>query len=414
MTDAIISQEPAVDTRWFERLHRLREADQARPWLLDILITAAVCTLGLAGITKAGPPQDAFGAVAVPAMFVVVTAIAGSLPLVFRRQAPLTVFASLLLVCLIQLAQGVALRSDVAVLIALYTVCRYAPRPVALTAAVAGYTAPGLAVLRLAPLAHQRLLAFFFLCCAVTAAIATGVAARARQAQLSALAERAARLEIEREQRVRLAIVAERARVSREMHDIIGHNLAVITGLADASAALGRTDPARSTEMLHLIAGTSRHALDELRRTLGALREPADGIELSPQPGLGALPELLERVRAAGPQVTYTTTGDMARLTPGQQLTLYRILQEALTNTLKHAASHTTIGIDITVGPATVVLTVTDTGPPRPQPAAGVTTGHGLIGIRERAHLAGGAATAGPRRSGGWAVSATLPLWDRA
>ena len=413
MTDAMISQEPAVDIRWFERLHRLREADQARPWLLDILIAAAVCTLGLVGITKADPPQDAFGAVAAPATFVVVTAIAGSLPLVFRRQAPLAVFAAALLACIIQLAQGVALRSDVGVLIALYTVCRYAHRPVALTAAVAGYTGSGLAAVRLAPFAHQRLLAFFFLGCAVTAAIATGVAARARQAQLSALAERAARLEIEREQRVRLAIAAERARVSREMHDIIGHSLAVITGLADASAALYGTAPARSTEMLHLIAGTSRHALDELRRTLGALREPADGNELSPQPGLGAIPELLERVRAAGPQVTYTTTGDIGRLTSGRQLTLYRILQEALTNTLKHAVSHTTIGIDITVSPATIVLTVADTGPPRPQSAAGVTTGHGLIGIRERARLAGGAATAGPRRSGGWAVSATLPLWDR-
>jgi len=413
MTDAIVSQEPAVDIRWFERLHRLREADQARPWRLDILITAAVGTLGLVGITKADPPPDAFGAVAAPATFVVVTAIVGSLPLAFRRQAPLPVFAAALLVCIVQLAQGVALRSDVGVLIALYTVCRYAPRPVALTAAVAGYTASGLAAVRLAPFAHQRLLAFFFLCCAVTAAIATSVAARARQAQLSALAERAARLEIEREQRVRLATAAERARVSREMHDIIGHSLAVITSLADASAALASTTPARSTEMLHLIAGTSRHALDELRRTLGALREPADGIELSPQPGLAAVPGLLERVRAAGPQVTYTTTGDLGRFTSGQQLTLYRILQEALTNALKHAASHTTIGIDITVSPATVVLTVTDTGPPRPRSAAVVTAGHGLIGIRERARLAGGAATAGPRRGGGWAVSATLPLGDR-
>ena len=413
MTDAIISLEPAADARWFERLHRLREADQARPWLLDILITSAIAAIGLADVTRAGPPQDALGAVAVPASFVVVTVIAGSLPLVFRRRAPLTVFAVVLLACLAQLVQGVALRSDIGVLIALYTVCRYAARPVALTAAFAGYTAPGLAVLRLSPLASQRLLAFFFLCCAVTAAIAIGVAARARQAQLSALAERAARLEIEREQRVRLAIAAERARVSREMHDIIGHNLAVITGLADASAALGRTDPARSTEMLHLIADTSRHALDELRRTLGALRDPADGTGLRPQPGLADVPELLERVRAAGPQVTYTTTGDMARLTPSLQLTLYRILQEALTNTLRHAASHTSICIDITVGTATVVLAVTDTGPPRPRPAANTPNGRGLIGIRERAHLAAGTATAGPRRDGGWAVSATLLLRDR-
>jgi signal transduction histidine kinase len=413
MTDAIIFPEHAADARWFERLHRLREADQARPLLLDILAAAGAATLGLASVTGASRPQDAFGAVAVPMGFVVATVIAGSLPLVFRRRVPLTVFAVVLLVCLIQLAQGVALRSDAGVLIALYTVCRYAPRPAALAAAVAGYAAPGLAVLRLAAVAHERLLAFFFLCCAVTAAIAVGVAARARQAQLSALAERAARLEVEREQGVRLAIATERARVSREMHDIIGHNLTVITGLADASAALGPTDPARSNEMLHLIASTSRHALDELRRTLGALRDPADGAPFSPQPGLGAVPGLLERVRAAGPLVTYTTTGDLARLTPGLQLTLCRILQEALTNTLRHAAPHTTIGIDITVGPETAVLTVTDTGPPRSQSAVGGAFGHGLIGIRERAHLAAGTAIAGPRRDGGWAVSATLPLWDR-
>ena len=413
MTDVINSPPPAADARWFERLHGLREADQARPWLLDIPVACAVAALGLTSTTEAGTAQDAFGAVAVPASFVIITVIAESLPLIFRRKAPLTVFVVALLACLTQLAQGVALRSDVGVLIALYTACRYATRPVALAAAFVGYAPPGLAVMRLAPLASQRLLAFFFLCCAVTAAIAIGVAARARQAQLSALAERATRLEIEREQRVSLAIAAERARVSREMHDIMGHNLAVIARLADASAALSPTDPARSAEMLHLIAGTSRHALDELRRTLGVLREPADGTRLSPQPGLDAVPGLLERVRGAGPQVSYTTTGEMTRLMPSQQLTLYRILQEALTNTLKHAAPHTSIGIDINVGNAAVVLAVTDTGPPRPQDAAVIPNGRGLIGIRERAHLAGGAATAEPRRDGGWAVSATLPLWDR-
>jgi signal transduction histidine kinase len=161
-----------------------------------------------------------------------------------------------------------------------------------------------------------------------------------------------------------------------------------------------------------LIAATARQALSELRLTLGALREhaPDDPGEpdLRPQPGTADLPGLFNRIRAAGPHVTYTTTGDVATLTPGLQLAVDRITQEALTNTLRHAGAATSVRVILDAGRDQVRVAVEDTGPPGGQqpPARDGQEGQELAGIRERASLAGGTARAGPRPGGGWAVRA--------
>ncbi|MEV0415478.1 histidine kinase [Streptomyces sp. NPDC050448] len=166
---------------------------------------------------------------------------------------------------------------------------------------------------------------------------------RIGMAYLGALRERAARLEVERDQRSRLAAAAERARIAREMHDIIGHNLSVIIGLADGARYAADLAPQGSKEALQLIGGTGRQALGELRRMLGVLRdEGPDEPRLSPQPGVADVDALCARVRAAGPHAVYRTVGEVEALDHGLQLAVCRIAQEALTHTLNHAGPHTT------------------------------------------------------------------------
>ncbi|HEY3880520.1 MAG TPA: histidine kinase [Trebonia sp.] len=409
-----------------EFVRRARRADDEHPWLFDSFVAALVLLLGF-GSVRAIAPRDVFGQpTTVPLAFIVVTVVGQSLPLAFRRKAPLTVCWIVLAACLLQVSLRLALRSDVSLMIALYGVARYAPvsrRSVALAGA-GTIAAVVLGVFRVPHLLHNTPFALFFLCCAAAAAIGLGLAGRARQAQLTVMSDRAARLETERDQRAKIATATERARVSREMHDIVGHNLAVIVGLADGGAALAPASPERAAEALRLIAVTGRQALSELRLTLGALSEaPAPGGEpaseaddsepgLHPQPGTADLPGLLDRIRAAGPQVTYTAGGELDALTPGLQLTVYRITQEALTNALRHAGTGTTVRVTLQAGPGQVKIAVEDTGPPGlpPGPPPGELAGQGLAGIRERAGLAGGSAQAGPRPGGGWAVHAVLPV----
>jgi signal transduction histidine kinase len=249
----------------------------------------------------------------------------------------------------------------------------------------------------------------------VAAVAAAGLVGRVVNAYVGALHERAFRLEVERDQRSRLAAAAERARVAREMHDILGHTLAVIVGLADGAAGLAEKSPKRGADTLRIIADSGRGALGELRRLLAVIGEEGDGSDepggtpLAPQPGLADLAALLERVRAAGLTVTLDTEGDLTGLAPGIQLAVYRIVQEALTNTLKHAASDTTAHVGVTADRDRVRLAVDDTGPPRtPRDDAARDDARGLVGMRERAALYQGTVTAGPNTRGGWTVRALL------
>ncbi|SEL40333.1 sensor histidine kinase [Streptacidiphilus jiangxiensis] len=419
---------------------RVRAADRAHPQVLDGFVATFVLLIGLVDLFRNGEYRSLFGLNTEPTWVLALTAAAQALPLVRRRRAPLTVFWVVLAVCALQWALGFALRSDLSLMIVLYGVARYAP-PRRLPW-VAAAVLPCITVLawRVEPLSRRPWTGLFFMACAATAAAALGLAARIRQAQLAALADRAATLEVEREQRERLATADERARVSRELHDIVGHSLAVIIGLADGGAAQAELRPERGPEVLRIIAETGRESLGELRRTLGALRAevPDDaapgsatpghqvggpvvggpvaggaigGAELHPQPGTAELGVLCERLRAAGPTVTYTASGHTAALPPGLQLAVYRIVQEALTNSLKHAGPGTDVRVSVAADlrAAEVRVRVDDSGgEPETTPAAG--SGHGLIGLRERAALAGGSVTAGPRPGGGWSVAAILPM----
>jgi signal transduction histidine kinase len=195
------------------------------------------------------------------------------------------------------------------------------------------------------------------------------------------------------------ATQAERARIAREMHDIVAHNLSVMVALADGAGFIAESDPPRAKDAMEQVAQTGRGALTDMRRLLGVLRADA---ELAPQPGLADLDALLEQVPL---EVTLETTGRPIPLGPGAELTVYRLVQEALTNTLKHAGSHARAAVRLHYEPDGIDVEIVDDGSGHARVSA---DGQGLSGMRERAELYGGALEAGPRASGGWRVHARL------
>jgi signal transduction histidine kinase len=244
---------------------------------------------------------------------------------------------------------------------------------------------------------------------AVVAAWALGHLRRLRLQRELGLEERARLLEIERDQEMRLAATAERARIAREMHDVVAHSLSVVIAQADGGRYAGRTDPEAATGALEAIAATGRQALTDMRSLLGVLRE-GPGEQYAPQPDVAAVPALVEDVRASGLDVDLLVEGSPRPLPAGPQLAAYRIVQESLTNVLKHAGSAGRAWVRLSWRDDGLEVAVLDDG--RGASAAlvqGAPGGQGLRGMVERAQLHGGRLTAGPRSGGGFAVHALLP-----
>jgi len=248
---------------------------------------------------------------------------------------------------------------------------------------------------------------------ALTLAFATtmwgaGVLVRRRTGDTAAAVQRAERAEREREEQARLAVAEERARIARELHDVVSHGLSVIvlqTMAARAGLADGSEDDVE--RRLDAVEETARESLGEMRHMLGLLQAVPDVSPDPPAPGLGGLPALVERATSAGLHVT----ADLAtgiELPSALELSIYRVVQEALTNAVKHApGSSVAVAVGVRDGAALVTVT-NDAGVPRPRGPEGA--GHGLIGMRQRTALYGGTLTAGPTDAGGFAVIATFPL----
>ncbi|GAA1022633.1 sensor histidine kinase [Acrocarpospora pleiomorpha] len=412
-----------VLSRMLRGRHRLRQLDSRRPWLLDTGVVLLVAAFGLPGLIF-GDGRVPFGTSGLhdplPSDVLLVLSVVQILPLWWRRRAPVTVFLVVASALLMQGFAGTLLPSSVSGLVALFNLARHGPLRL-LGWAVAASVA-GLALLVFV-LLEPKLLALFFLTGTVIAATASGLTLRISRMYLTALEDRTQRLETERTQRERLTAAAERARIAREMHDIVGHNLSVMVTLADGAERLAANNGEQSAGALRLLGDTGRQAMGELRRVLGVLREETgDGTEsLSPQPGTADLDALIARVRAAGLTLACRTSGDLGSLGEGVQLAVYRIVQEALTNTLKHAGPGSTAEVSVTAAAAEVHVRVADTGPPPalsgpaaslpqdPQDPQDGDIGHGLVGIRQRTALYGGTATLGPRRDRpGWLVDVLL------
>lgn len=329
-----------------------------------------------------------------------------ALPLAWRRRAPVTVFLVIAAAALAQWLAGVLVLADVALLAALYTVAALRPPRVAGAGAV---VLAGGAVLAAARWGQSALATFAFLAGMVVAALASGLYVRARRAHVAGLVERAARLEFERDQQALLAAAAERDRISREMHDVVAHSLAVVISLANgATAKLGR-DPDQSREALESISELGRQALADTRRLLSVLRTEDGAAARAPQPGINEVADLVDRAASTGLAATLSVHGDPAQVAPGLALSVYRIVQEAITNAVKHARGATSVAVELTWTPRHLDIAVTDDGHGGGRPA-GAGSGFGLAGMRERAASCGGTATAGPGPDGGWMVTATIPV----
>ncbi|MFM9588107.1 sensor histidine kinase [Streptomyces scabiei] len=402
--------EQSTVVRLLTALMAMSRMNQAHPRFRKWAAPLVCAAIGVPALFDAGEHG-------LPGLPVLTLLLAGTtVPLLWRERRPLVVFGLVTAFSFAEAASGVLSNSHfLAQLITLYNLARFAP-PVHLAVAVC-VAVPQTIVTVLAFTTDRQfervdspLAVTTELVLGVLAIAGLGLAGRVARSYIAALEDRAVRLEVERDQRARLAEAAERARVSREMHDILGHTLAVIVGLADGAAGLAEAKPKRGADTLRIIADSGRGALADLRRLLSTLRDDErPDAPFSPQPGIADLDGLLERVRAAGPAATLRAVGDLADLPTALQLAVYRIVQEALTNTLKHAAPDTTVSVSVTAGTGTVHVVVEDTGPPR----AGRETaldggGQGLLGMRERAALYQGAVSAGPNDRGGWTVRAVL------
>jgi signal transduction histidine kinase len=247
---------------------------------------------------------------------------------------------------------------------------------------------------------------FIFDVIAFSVAWIIGFAVGGKFREVDEARERAARAEREREERARLAVADERARIARELHDVVGHSVSVMTVQASAVRRTLDADQEKEREALLVVEQTGREALAEMRRVVGVLRRPEEAPALAPQPSLEHLDRLVESARESGLPVELRVEGKPVELAPGLDLTAYRLVQEGLTNALKHArANRAEVLVRYTDGH--VELSVSDDGPGG---GGGDKGGHGLVGMRERITVYGGELEAGPRPEGGYRLSARLPI----
>ncbi|MDQ0936658.1 sensor histidine kinase [Streptomyces turgidiscabies] len=366
------------------------------PMVWDSLLPALL----LLNIMTTRAPQELPVAVALTAAL--------ALPLVWRRRAPLTMFGVVAAAAFVQWLMDVQLPADIALLVALYTAAANSGRRGTL---VAGAIVEGGALLACLRWATEGafLTPFVAVTAMVVAAAVLGVNVRTTRAYLAALEERAAHLEQQQDQQARLAGAEERTRITREMHDIVTHNLSVMVALTDAAVYAQHRCPAKATTAMLQISETGRQALTDMRRSLGILRTDEPDAERHPLPGVAQLAALADQMCAAGLPTRVDVQGGHTHIPATAQLTVYRLVQEALTNTLKHTPTGTHAKVRIRCSTKTVTVDVTDSGPRPPLPGA-APSGHGIPGMRERAATYGGTLQAGPLPGGGWGVHARLDL----
>jgi signal transduction histidine kinase len=397
----------AVD-RWSAVRSRL---PRLNPLVADGLLALVAAGLSLAQLQGFPSPRSR-GALNVALVLL------QTLPLVVRRRAPFTVFAVAAAAAAVQgtLQLRGPLFAFLALNLALYSLAAYgdhrlAVRAVAVWACLLtvrlGYLIatswPQVTISGLSDVVDDYVL--------LAAAWTLGEGVRQRRVHAAELEDRAARLEREREEKARQAVIQERLRIARELHDVVAHSLSVIGVQAGAARLVldADPDPTGVREAVAAIEATANQAMAEMRRALGILRatEPS-GVALAPLPGLGQLPALRDQLRSAGLSVDLTVTGEPRPVATSIDLSLYRIVQEALTNALKHARA-TRAEVVVGYGAHDITVEVTDDGR-GPPPSAARSQGAGTIGMRERVALFSGELQVGPRAQGGYAVRVCLPI----
>ncbi|MER7665472.1 sensor histidine kinase [Streptomyces sp. NPDC096193] len=344
-----------------------------------------------------------------------------SLVVALRRRMPEKMLVLTAALGVAQLALDIQVNpADFAMLVIIYTVAAHDRSPWASRLAlVGGLSAATLAQLRW-PMEETGTWGkvFFTVVLSVPFALAwvLGDSIRTRRAYFAQLEERATRLEKEREAQSKVAVAAERARIARELHDVVAHNVSVMVVQADGAAYVLDAAPDQAKQALETISTTGRQALAEMRRLLGVLRTgdaPESG-EYVPQPDVQQIEDLVEQVRHSGLTVDFKIEGTARQLPSGVELTAYRIVQEALTNTRKHGGPEAGASVRLVYFDDGLGLLVEDDGRGSAhelyEDGGADGRGHGLIGMRERVGMVGGTLDAGPRPGGGFRISALLPL----
>nr|WP_222121418.1 sensor histidine kinase [Corynebacterium glyciniphilum] len=372
-------------------------------WLVDLLIVLAVFLYNLPIV-----PSYSDGAAHLGGL--VAVSVMLCLPYLLRRRHPTAVLGIIVLAACIQLLLGApVLAADVMMLFAIYNLSTSRPWWISLTG-----TLVALVWLMIATLPH---LGNEFLNAGEIGVLTVvafwvwtwGILVRTRRAYVAGLRERAEQAEQAREAATRIAVADERARIAREIHDVVSHSLSVVILMSEGAAAKVSDEPDRARSAMVQVRDTGRTALADMRRMLGVLREDEPGSD-APQPGIDQLDTLINQSKTAGLPVALTIDGDAGAVTDGMGLTVYRLVQEALTNVRRHAGPDVTL-VDVSVSclPDAVRVHVTDDGDGLEQHEKASADGHGLVGMRERVAAYGGTLTAGPHSSGGFEVLATLP-----
>ncbi len=377
------------------RFHAVRRLVERHPFASDAALAVVLAALVLSDLLTSGDYYSASKATYVPAGLLM------TLPLAWRRRAPLPVTAVVMGALVFEsLAVGSAPTQDLPLvgwLLAVYSVAAHCERPAALA---------GGAMSLGAGLVWMGIDDFFFPIVVFGGAWLAGRMVRQREVHARVVEERSAALERERVANARVAAAEERARIARELHDVLSHSVSVMVVQAGAERMALGSDRAATGETLESIERTGRQALIEMRRLLGMLRVGGEPPAHTPQPTLRELDELVAQVREAGLPVELQVEGEPAALPPGVAVSAYRIVQEALTNVLKHAGP-AQVRVVVRYAVRELELEIADDG--RGSATAGE-AGHGLVGMRERVALYGGDFDAGARNGGGFVVRARLPL----
>ena len=336
-------------------------------------------------------------------------------PLIWRRTHPELVFFGVCAVAVLQWLGGFELMpGNVGLLVALYAISVYGD--VRLSRIALGIGGLGVLMATSRYWANsdwkQQVTMMVALGALVFGVWAFGERRRTRGLYVAQLEERAAQLERDRDREAKLAVSNERTRIAREIHDVVAHGLSIMIVQADGGLYAADQSPDAAKKALATIGDTGRASLTEMRKMLGLLKQDEqrdlDPNQPRPQPGVSSLPELIDNVREAGLNVTYDVIGEPRDLPALLGLTAYRIVQEGLTNTLKHAGPGARTSVTLDFGREMLTVVVTDDGR-----GAGVAPsadpGHGLVGMRQRASVSGGTVSAGPKAGGGYEVIARLP-----
>ena len=393
--------------RWNALRSRLPRPD---PLVADGLLALVAAGLALAELQNLPSPQDR-------SPLNITLVLLQTLPLAFRRRAPFTVFAIAAVALAVQgmLELRGPLFAFLAFNLAVYSLAAYGERRLAVRGVAVwaclltvrlGYVIvtrwPQVTITGLRDVVDDYVL--------LAAAWTLGEGVRQRRLHAAELEDRAVRLEREREEKARQAATQERLRIARELHDVVAHSLSVIGVQAGAARLVldSEPNPTRAREAVAAIEATANQAMAEMRRALGILRDTErSGVALAPLPGLGQLSALLDQLRSAGLPVDLTVTGEPRPVATSIDLSLYRIVQEALTNTLKHAAA-AHAEVVVCYGTYDITVEVTDDGRGA-SPSAARSQGAGTIGMRERVALFDGELQVGARPQGGYAVRVRLP-----